>query len=283
MTTIGVASTALDFLATIGPDDQVWDDGAIEAFVEQVHALATQKRLARQQSGFQRAIAALRAEVDSLPGGDVEIDLASLETADLARLDPTMVLSRIEALTAAIAVYRESATTSADGNPRTIAERAAMYQAMGASLSLITECHDQLIKVIPALAQENLKGRVVHRRRRKATPVSRELWTVAYFLASCGHRVDDGPADPPLEFGEVGWGSVFVSFHHLLGAGRDQEQFRKSLSNLRDYYDYFVDSGRKGWNPATSPMPYLGQIVMADWENRPCKELWEYVKQFITR
>ena len=151
MATIGVASTALHFLATIGPDDQVWDDGVIEAFVEQVHALATQKRLARQQSGFQRAIAALRAEVDSLPGGDVEIDLAPLETADLARLDPTMVLSRIEALTAAIAVYRQTATTLADANPRTIAERAAMYQAMGASLSRIMEQYDCLLELASRL------------------------------------------------------------------------------------------------------------------------------------
>jgi hypothetical protein len=287
MSTSGIVATALEFLESIDPDDSIWDDGGIEQFVEKVHALATQKRLARKRFAIRWAIAALRAEVDNLPTGDVVKELIALESAGVASLNPGVLVSQIEALTGAVTAYRQQITRTTDGSPRTVTERAAMYQTMGSSLALISKCHAELVNALPGSFEPEPSAtssqQLIHRRHSKSTPVSRELWTVAFFLASCGHRVDDGPADPPMEFGPVKWGNVFASFYQILGAGRDQEQFRKSLSNLRDYYDAFVDSGRKGWDPKTSPMPRLGHIVMTDWKNRPREELWEYVKQFVTR
>ena len=287
MTTSTVASTTLDFLETVPPKDSIWDAGGVEALILQISSLAILKRNERQTHGVSQAVSALQAEADSLSSDGIDIDLGPVQSADLASIAPASILPRIEELLTAIAAYRKEAKKTTDGSSRTIAEHKAAYQSVSSSLSQIIEKYEKLIYVIPVVVKKELAKQsseeLTHRRRGKSTTVSRELWTVAYFLASCGHRVDDGPAVPPLEFGPIGWGSVFVSFHHLLGAGRDQEQFRKSLSNLRDYYDAFVDSGRKGWNPETSKMPRLGHIVMTDWQNRPREELWEYVKQFVTR
>ena len=70
MTTSGIASTALDFLVTIDPDDSVWDDDGIEGFVQQFQSLATKKRHEREQSRINRAIETLRAQIESLPDGN---------------------------------------------------------------------------------------------------------------------------------------------------------------------------------------------------------------------
>ena len=225
MTTSGIASTALDFLATIDPQVPVWDDGGIEGFVEQVHALATQKRHARDQCGIQRAIAALCAEVDSLPADGFEIDLGPLETADIASIDVALVVQRIEALTAAIAAYRREATWTADGSSRTIAERVASYQAMGSSLSLITEYHNELVKCFPSpnRVATSTKPTVVpiSRRRHNSIPVTREMWTVAYFLARYGRRDGGGPASAPAELGGIAWKDAFHRFYISFNDGRN--------------------------------------------------------------
>lgn len=283
----GAASTALEFLGAVDADDPVWNDGEVESLVEQIRTLAEQKRLARERSGIERAVAELCIEIDSLRSDNLELDISTLELSNTSAIDSATVMSHLESLTEAIRAYRQVSTANSKANSRTIAEHAGIYQTIAESLSVITNCYEKLKSIVDhknsSDPQYTPAEALIHRRHKKSTPVSRELWAVAYFLASCGHRVDDGPADPPLEFGEVGWGIVFEAFHSKLGAGRDRQQFKKSLSNLRDYYDAFVDSGRKGWDPVTSPMPRLGHIVMNEWKDRPRKELWEYIQQFVTR
>ena len=282
MTTGGIASTALDFLATIDPDDPVWDDDGIEGFVQQFQALATQKRLTRERSGIQRAIAALRVEVDSLPADGFEIDLHALETADLASIDAAALTPQIEALTEVVTAYRLEATRTTDGTFLTIAQRAATYQAMVSSLTLITEFRNEIIKLVPTLKRVTSTTKNVmpiSRRRHNSIPVTREMWTAAYFLARYGKRVGGGPASAPAELGDITWKDAFHRFYVSFNDSRNAHRFRKRLENCRDSYDRYVDSGRRGWD---AKLTATATEVLNEWQNRPRDELWEYVKQFVT-
>ena len=160
MTSIAMASTALDFLATIDPDDPVWDDDGIEGFVQQFQSLATKKRHAREQSRVHRAIETLRAEIESLPDGEFKIDLGAFVSTDVPSVDAEAVFSRIEALTEAVIAYRQEATRMIDGIPRTIAERAATYHALGTNLSRIMQLHASLLELAPSAVQTAIPAEV---------------------------------------------------------------------------------------------------------------------------
>ena len=153
MTTSGIASTALDFLGTIDPDDSVWDEDGIEGFVQQFQSLATKKRHAREQSRINRAIETLRAEIESLPDGEFEIDLGAFVSADVPAVDAAAVLSRIEDLITAIVAHRHDAERFSSVPPHAISERALVYQAMGASLSQIMERRASLVELVPSAFQ----------------------------------------------------------------------------------------------------------------------------------
>jgi len=160
MTTNGIASTALDFLATIDSDDSVWDDDGIEGFVQQFQSLATKKRHEREQSRINRAIETLRAQIESLPDGEFEIDLGAFVSADVPAIDIEAVLSRIQAMTEAVTTYRQEATRTTDGTSLTIAERAATYHALGTNLSRIMQLHASLLELAPSAVQTAIPAEV---------------------------------------------------------------------------------------------------------------------------
>jgi len=270
MSTSGIAATALEFLGSIDPDDSIWDDGGIEQFVEEVHALATQKRLARERFAMRRAIAALRAEVDSLSVSDVEVELLALERADLSKMDPSSVVPRIQALTTAIAAYRQDERTASDESTSTISERKTIYEPTS---SLFPRP-----KQVSASTQKTVG--TISRQTHNSTPVTRAMWTVAYFLARYGRRVGGGPASAPTELGDITWKDAFHLFYASFNDGRNSHRFRKRLENCRDSYDRYVDSGRRGWD---AKLTATATAVLNEWQNRPREELWEYVKQFVTR
>lgn len=284
MTTNGIASTALDFLATIDPDDSVWDDDGIEGFVQEFQSLATKKRHEREQSRINRAIETLRAEIESLPDGEFEIDLGAFVSADVPAIDAEAVLSRIEAMTEAVTTYRQEAARTTDGTSLTIAERTATYQAMASSLTLITDFHNEIIKLVPKVkrvtSSTTKNVAPISRRRHNSIPVTREMWTAAYFLARYGKRVGGGPASAPSELGDITWKAAFHLFYIRFNDGRNAHRFRKRLENCRDSYDRYVDSGRRGWD---AKLTAAATEVLNEWQYRPREELWEYVKQFVKR
>ena len=284
MTISGIASTALDFLATIAPDDPIWDLDSIEVFVDHVQSLATRKRQERETLGIDQAMVVLRAEIAMLPDGELGIDLSLIEGADISPLDAPFVVPRIEALTAAIAGYRQEASRTSDGNPRTIAERAAIYQAMGARLSLVTERLSDLLQAVAARDHGPASGEPVPEpvsvRRVGLGPAHDARWTVGYFLARCGQRVQDRPVSPPSELGTGSWHAAYCLFYAQLGGGNSLDQFTTSLGNIRDHFVAFRESGRQGLDTRLAATP---TAIVNEWQYRPREELWEYVKQFVTR
>ena len=284
MTISGIASTALDFLATIAPDDPIWDLDSIELFVNHVQSLATQKRHARETLGTDQAMAVLRAEIAMLPDGDLGIDRGLIEGADISSLDAPFVVPRFEALTAAIAAYRQEASRTSDGNPRTIAERAAIYQAMGTSLSLVTERLADLLQAVAVRDHRPASGEPVPEpvsvRRVGLGPAHDARWTVGYFLARCGQRVQDRPVSPPSELGTGSWHAAYCLFYAQLGGGNSLDQFTTSLGNIRDHFVAFKESGRQGLDTRLAATP---TAIVNEWQYRPREELWAYVKQFVTR
>ncbi len=283
MTTSNIASTALDFLATIAPDDPIWDLDSIEVFVSHVQSLATQKRHERTH-GINHAMDALRAEIAMLPDGDLDIGLGVIEGADVSSLDASLVVPRIDVLTAAIASYRQEVSRTSDGNPRTIAERAAIYQAMGASLTVIENNYAKVLECLtPARADPGpvtIAKAPDTRQEITATRVPSDVWVVAYFLARYGHRTGTGPAEPPSELGEVNWKDAYYLFHPRLSDGSGPSRFWSRLKNCRDKYARYVDSGRRGWNVE---LARTAEEVLNEWQDRSREVLWEYVKQFVTR
>ena len=284
MTISGIASTALDFLATIAPDDPIWNLDSIDVFVNHVQSLATQKRHERETLGIDQAMVVLRAEIAMLPDGDPGIDLGVIEGADISALDAPFVVPRIEALTTAIASYRQEANRTSDGNPRTIAERAAIYQSISSNLQAIGDRHAQLLAFLtPVRGHPNPVANTPapHTRRVSASaPVPSEMWAVGYFLARYGRRTGGGSAETPDELGGVGWKDAYFLFYGSLNDGRSAGRFNDRLKNCRDRYARYVDSGRRGWD---AKLTATATEVLNEWQNRPREELWEYVKQFVTR
>ena len=278
-----VASTTLDFLETISPNDSIWDAGGVEALVEQINGLATQKRHERTH-GITQAMDALRAQIAMLPDGELCIDLSPIDDVETGSLDAAFLVSGIEALTEAIASYRQETRRTTDGIARTIAERSAVYQSISANLQLIGDRHAQLLALLtpvgghPSLVTVSRAPNMRQVSSSAAVPI--EMWAVGYFLARYGRRTGGGPAETPDELGGVGWKDAYFLFYGSLNDGRSAGRFNERLKSCRDQYDRHVDSGRRGWQ---GKLPELAVTVMAYWQNRPREELWEYVKQFVTR
>ena len=96
VTTRIVASTTLDFLKTISPTDPIWEAGGVEALVEQINGLATQKRHERNH-GITRAMDTIRAEIDMLPDGELCIDLSPIDDAEASSLPQWTTIQNIRA------------------------------------------------------------------------------------------------------------------------------------------------------------------------------------------
>ena len=278
-----VASTTLDFLETISPNDPIWDAGGVEALVEQINGLATQKRHERTH-GITQAMDALRAEIAMLPDGELGIDLSPIDDVETGSLDAAFLVPGIEALTEAIASYRQETRRTTDGIARTIAERSAVYQSISANLQLIGDRHAQLLAFLTPARGHPSPMKVARapnmRQVSSSAPVPSEMWAVGYFLARYGGRIGHAPADTPDELGGVRWEDAYFLFYGSLNDGRTAERFRDRLKNCRSFYDRHVDSGRRGFQ---GKLPELAETAMAYWQDRPREELWEYVKQFVTR
>ena len=283
MATSTVASTTLDFLETISPNDSIWDAGGVEALVEQINGLATQKRHERIH-GITQAMDALRAQISMLPNGELCIDLSLIDDVETGSLDAEFLVPGIEALTEAIASYRQETRRTTDGIARTIAERSAVYQCISANLQLIGDRHAQLLALLTPVRGHPSPVTVARapnmRQVSSSAAVPIEMWAVGYFRARYGRRTGGKPAETPDELGGVGWKDAYFLFYGSLNDGRSAGRFKLRLKSCRDTYDRHVDSGRRGWQ---GKLPELAVTVMAYWQNRPREELWEYVKQFVTR
>jgi hypothetical protein len=283
VTTRIVASTTLEFLETISPNDPIWEAGGVEALVEQINGLATQKRHERTH-GITEAMDALRAEIAMLPDGELGIDLSPIDDVETGSLDAAFLVTGIEALTGAIASYRQETGRTTDGIARTIAERSAVYQSISADLQLIGDRHTQLLAFLTPVRGHPSPVTVARapntRQVSSSAAVPIEMWSVGYFLARHGRRTGGGSAETPDELGGVGWKDAYFLFYGSLNDGRSAGRFNERLKSCRDQYDRHVDSGRRGWQ---GKLPELAVTVMAYWQNRPREELWEYVKQFVTR
>ena len=284
MASNGIASTALDFLAGVAPYDRIWDVGSIAAFVDDIQALAARKREERESFGLNQAMEALHAEVAMLSDGELGIDLGAIGDADLSSLDVLGWVSGIEALTEAIASYRHELPKASDGTARSIADRLAVHQAIGAALQRIEERHQQLLTL---LAQDHAyPGPVATaevpgaHQKIYATPVPSEMWAVAYFLARYGRKAGEESSGTPDELGGGSWEATCRLFYDALTDGRSVDRFQTRMRNCRSFYDAHVPSGRQGFK---GKIPQRAEAVMEYWKDRPRDELWDYVKQFITR
>jgi|GEM_PF-1161697 len=114
---------------------------------------------------------------------------------------------------------------------------------------------------------------------------SKEMVTVAYFLARYGDPVPGAPARPPRELLTASWGLAYAIFYRALHTGRSLVAFRNSLKNARDVFDAHLPSGRVGWrqpSEARPPvlLPSTYREVISDWSDQTRDALWAFISRY---
>ncbi|CAN1560852.1 hypothetical protein MCEMIH15_02642 [Caulobacteraceae bacterium] len=85
-----------------------------------------------------------------------------------------------------------------------------------------------------------------------------------------------GLTPPPAWLGVSGWGDAYRLFFPALGHGRTELSFSNSLKNVRDSFDPYVASNRRGWLEKNgTPAPPKGKVeqILEKWQSRPDEDL----------
>jgi hypothetical protein len=112
-------------------------------------------------------------------------------------------------------------------------------------------------------------------------PRSESMILVGYFLARCG--VGEDHTLPPAALGTTSWEKAYSMFYDRIGGGREPSTFQRSLQNVRDAFDAYVDNGRRGWykDGKPAPLPWSHQKIFDRWRLQDNQALWKVVQSYI--
>ena len=112
---------------------------------------------------------------------------------------------------------------------------------------------------------------------------SYEFWFAAYFLSKYGSRTSDSEtAAPPTRLGTSTWKETYSLFYPVLGLGRTDVTFQRSLKNARDSYDATLsESGRRGW--WQTQLPETAQRVVQEWSVKPEEDVVGEIERLLSR
>ena len=111
-------------------------------------------------------------------------------------------------------------------------------------------------------------------------PRSPHMKLAGYYLARCGARQQNKPANPPTALEVNSWKEAYDIFYDAMGDGRSPSKFRNSLATFRNACDILFENGRRGWKGANQLVPRpLAPVktIHKEWESRPDKELENYI------
>jgi len=99
-----------------------------------------------------------------------------------------------------------------------------------------------------------------------------ELYLAAYFLARCGKE------QPPAQLNVDSWNEAYDLFWSKLNNGRTRTEFKNTLKNARDEFDFHLENERTGWD---RPLGGVRLKVFNEWKSRPDIELFQSVLPWL--